>query len=80
MIYITHDLTTAYQISDNIIVLYRGIVAEAGDLERVVKHPQHDYTKLLIGSIPIADPSRGWGDELIEDSAVPSPPNLTGDR
>ena len=37
IIYITHDLTTAYQISDNIIVLYRGSVAEAGDVELVVK-------------------------------------------
>ena len=36
LIYITHDLTTAYQISENIIVLYRGTVAEAGDVEQVV--------------------------------------------
>ena len=37
LIYITHDLTTAYQISENIIVLYRGTVAEAGDVDLVVK-------------------------------------------
>jgi ABC-type oligopeptide transport system ATPase subunit len=30
-LYITHDLTTAYQISSHIIVLYRGAVAEVGD-------------------------------------------------
>ena len=63
LIYITHDLTTAYQISDNIIVLYSGSVAEAGDVELVVKQPQHPYTKLLIGSIPLPDPNRRWSDE-----------------
>ncbi len=40
LIYITHDLTTAYQISQNIIVLYRGLVAEAGDVEEVVGRPE----------------------------------------
>jgi ABC-type glutathione transport system ATPase component len=62
LIYITHDLATAYQISDRIIVLHRGIVVEDGHPEQVVKHPQHDYTKLLIGSIPHPDPNRAWGD------------------
>jgi len=59
-IYITHDLTTAYQVSENIIVLYRGAVAEAGDVERVVQDPQHPYTQLLIGSIPLPDPKHPW--------------------
>ncbi len=63
IIYITHDLTTAYQISDNIIVLYRGFAAEAGDVELVVRQPQHPYTQLLIGSIPLPDPNRRWSDE-----------------
>jgi len=63
IIYITHDLTTAYQISDNIIVLYRGSAAEAGDVELVVRQPQHPYTQLLIGSIPLPDPSRQWSGE-----------------
>lgn len=62
LVYITHDLATAYQISDHILVLHRGVVVEEGTPEQVVKHPQHDYTKLLIGSIPVADPNRSWGD------------------
>lgn len=61
IIYITHDLTTAYQISDNIIVLYRGLVSEAGDVDRVVRDPKHPYTQLLIQSVPQPDPSRAWG-------------------
>lgn len=60
IIYITHDLTTAYQISENIIVLYAGSVAEIGTVEQVVNQPRHPYTQLLIGSIPLPDPTRHW--------------------
>jgi len=63
IVYITHDLTTAYQISHNLIVLYSGSVMEAGDVELVVKQPQHPYTKLLIGSIPLPNPDRRWSGE-----------------
>ena len=63
LIYITHDLTTAYQISQNVIVLYRGLIAEAGDVEKVVGDPKHPYTRLLIGSIPYPDPDRAWKGE-----------------
>lgn len=63
IIYITHDLTTAYQISDNIIVLYRGSVAETGDVEHVVRDPQHPYTRLLVGSVPLPDPGKQWTKE-----------------
>lgn len=63
LIYITHDLTTAYQISENIIVLYRGSVAEVGDVELVVKDPKHPYTRLLVGSVPLPDPDRTWEKE-----------------
>ncbi len=63
IIYITHDLTTAFQISQNIIVLYRGCVAEVGDVRLVVKQPQHPYTQLLVSSIPLPNPNRPWSDE-----------------
>lgn len=62
ILYITHDLTTAYQISDSIIVLYRGAVVEQGDVE-LVKKPQHPYTKLLVSSIPVPDPNRRWEED-----------------
>jgi peptide/nickel transport system ATP-binding protein len=61
IIYVSHDLTTAYQLSENIVVLYRGGVAEAGDVEQVVKQPEHPYTRLLIGAVPLPDPKRPWG-------------------
>jgi oligopeptide/dipeptide ABC transporter ATP-binding protein len=63
LVYITHDLTTAYQISEDIIVLYRGAVAEAGDIQLVVGQPEHPYTRLLVGSIPLPDPDVPWQGE-----------------
>src|ERR1700749_4413223 len=60
ILYITHDLATAYQVADSIIVLYRASVVEAGDVEVVVKAPRHPYTQLLIGSIPRVSMERDW--------------------
>jgi oligopeptide/dipeptide ABC transporter ATP-binding protein len=67
IIYITHDLATAYQVADTILVLYRAAVAEAGDVELVVKSPQHPYTQLLIGSIPRVSTVRDWATEIQQD-------------
>ena len=64
IIYITHDLTTAYQVGDSIYVLYRGSVVEAGNVEPVVQEPSHPYTQLLMGSIPVPDPRVPWGENL----------------
>lgn len=66
IIYITHDLTTSYHIAKSIIVLYRGGVMEAGDVDRVIKEPQHPYTRLLIDSIPWPDLNRRWGETEIK--------------
>lgn len=61
VLYITHDLTTAYHVSDYIIVLYKGSVMEAGNVDKVIRDPQHPYTCLLVNSIPWPDPSMLWG-------------------
>ncbi|MFN8440320.1 MAG: ABC transporter ATP-binding protein [Caldilineaceae bacterium] len=66
ILYITHDLTTAYHIAKSIIVLYRGSVMEAGDVDAVIKSPQHPYTRLLIDSIPWPDLKRRWGETAIK--------------
>ena len=63
-LYITHDLSTAYQISDDIHVLYRGEVAERGPVTSVIGHPRHPYTQMLVGSIPSPDPKRKWEGRL----------------
>jgi peptide/nickel transport system ATP-binding protein len=61
IVYITHDLTTAYQICENIVILYQGTVAEAGSVDRVIRDPRHPYTQLLVSSIPLPDKTRSWG-------------------
>jgi peptide/nickel transport system ATP-binding protein len=63
ILYITHDLATAYQVADTILVMYRAAVVEAGEVELVVKSPQHPYTRLLIGSIPRVSTVRDWAAE-----------------
>ena len=73
IIYITHDLATAYQVSDNILVMYRACVAEAGAVERVVKHPQHPYTQLLISSIPQVSTTRDWLEESGDQPPAAAP-------
>jgi oligopeptide/dipeptide ABC transporter ATP-binding protein len=65
ILYITHDLTTAYHVSDYIIILYRGSVMEAGDVDKVVAEPKHPYTQLLIDSVPWPDIHRQWGQQEI---------------
>jgi len=59
-IYITHDLSTAYQVGDNIIILYKGKVVETGKATNVIDNPTHPYVKLLIDSIPVPDPDHKW--------------------
>lgn len=76
LVYITHDLTTAYQISDRIIVLYQGDVVESGDPEQIIRTPQHPYTQLLIRSIPEPDPDRRWGEDDMDADAEEQEANV----
>jgi oligopeptide/dipeptide ABC transporter ATP-binding protein len=70
LLYITHDLTTAYQISESIYIMYRGSVTEVGSVKKVIKDPQHPYTRLLVSSIPLPDPDRHWGGDAEVESAA----------
>ncbi len=51
-LYITHDLATAYYISDYIVILYRGCIVEFGRAAEVLRKPLHPYTQLLLASVP----------------------------
>jgi len=59
-VYITHDLSTAHRIADHLIILRHGRVVEAGDPRALIADPKHPYTRLLVASIPIADPDERW--------------------
>ena len=79
ILYITHDLTTAYHVSDYIMIMYRGSVMEAGDVEAVIREPKHPYTQLLVGSIPWPDPNRAWGEmEAVFPKATTYDPTRPG--
>ena len=52
VIYITHDLATAYYISDHIKIMLRGYIVESGPVEDVLERPVHPYTQLLKESVP----------------------------
>jgi peptide/nickel transport system ATP-binding protein len=56
VIYITHDLATAYYISDRIAIMLRGYVVELGPVEAVLGRPLHPYTQLLKESVPAPNP------------------------
>ena len=68
IVYITHDLTTAYQISENIIIMYAGVIVEAGSVQQVIRSPKHPYTQLLISSIPQPSKHKAWGGGETEEA------------
>jgi peptide/nickel transport system ATP-binding protein len=56
MLFITHDLRVAVQISDSIAVMHQGRIVEHGPALDVFINPQHDYSRRLFKSAP----GRGW--------------------
>jgi peptide/nickel transport system ATP-binding protein len=60
ILYITHDLATAYYVSDRIAIMFRGNIVEMGSVEEVLMNPKHPYSRLLRESIPEADPDKRW--------------------
>jgi peptide/nickel transport system ATP-binding protein len=63
-LYITHDLSTAYQVCDDIYILYQGSIAEKGDTVQVIQNPKHPYVQMLIDSIPVPDPNQKWDTQV----------------
>ena len=64
-IYITHDLSTAYYVSDYIATLYRGGLIEYGPAKELMDDPAHPYTELLMNAVPRV------GDKWNESMAMP---------
>jgi peptide/nickel transport system ATP-binding protein len=55
ILFITHDLSLAYYISERAIILQRGRVVEMGSSEKVFQNPLHPYTRMLMASVPRLD-------------------------
>jgi peptide/nickel transport system ATP-binding protein len=62
-IYVTHDLSTAYYISDYIATLYRGCLIEYGPAKEVMDAPAHPYTELLVNAVPVVGVK--WDEEMV---------------
>ncbi len=69
-LYITHDLATAYYVSDYIAVMYRGAIVEFGNARAILTTPQHPYTQLLLDSIALTD--RKWQRKIYAASDIES--------
>ncbi|MGD2015431.1 MAG: hypothetical protein PVG26_17135, partial [Desulfobacterales bacterium] len=64
-LFITHDLATVKAISDEIVVMLKGRIVEQGVKKDVLAPPHHDYTDLLLSSVPEMDPD--WLDGVLEE-------------
>ncbi len=64
VLYITHDLATAYYVSDFIAIMFRGNIIEMGSTETVITTPKHPYTKILVESVPEPDPKKKWTQKI----------------
>jgi peptide/nickel transport system ATP-binding protein len=58
IIYITHDLATAYYISDRVMIMQKGEVVESGDARAVLEQPSHPYSIALKNAVLPPDPAR----------------------
>ncbi len=64
ILFITHDLSLGYYISEKSVILYRGCVAEMGLTEKIYSNPLHPYTKMLMAAVPRLD--KKWEEVKIE--------------
>jgi peptide/nickel transport system ATP-binding protein len=63
--FITHDLATVRAIADEVIVMLQGRIVEQGPKEEIFSPPHHEYTDLLLSSVPEMDPD--WMDRVLEE-------------
>lgn len=75
LVFIAHDLAVVKNISDRVAVMYLGKMCEISESDELYANPAHPYTRLLLESLPIPDPSVELHTEIIEDDELPSPIN-----
>ena len=69
---ITHDLSTATQYADRIMVMYLGRIVEEGPAQQVIEDPLHPYTKALLSVVPRRDPRRSVKPQILRGE-TPNP-------
>ncbi len=74
-LFITHDLSLAWLISDRIAIMYLGKIVELGSADAIIKQPQHPYTKALVSVIPVPKRISLAGKTLLRGE-TPDPINI----
>jgi len=74
MLFISHDLGVVSQVSDRVMVMYRGQILESGNARQVFTSPAHDYTRGLLHAIPTLRSRRDQALAMVEAKAYPDLP------
>jgi len=72
-VFVAHDLSVVYHISDRIAVMYLGNVVEVGTADQVYNEPRHPYTRALISAVPRPDPRRTRKERIRLQGDIPTP-------
>ncbi|MDO5741124.1 MAG: ABC transporter ATP-binding protein [Ornithinimicrobium sp.] len=71
---ITHNMGVVADMSDRVAVMFKGEIVERGTVEEVLLHPQHEYTRMLLGAVPRMGAGRGqMGINVKEEVAADAP-------
>ncbi len=74
-LFITHDLSVIYYVSNRIAVMYLGKIVEVASTKDLFDQPLHPYSRALLSAIPVVD-KRARRKRIILEGSVPSPINV----
>jgi oligopeptide/dipeptide ABC transporter ATP-binding protein len=79
-LFITHDLSTAYYLNGEIMVISTGRVVERGRMDDVMLRPMHPYTQGLLSSVPVPEPDARWTERITMPEQTAAQAGLTHER